>query len=88
MQLPFTVDQFLEVFHRYNLAVWPVHWILGVFRDHQPSGHRTIRTSAAITLGMIEDLGLLAAAIATVVAAIVRRADGGTPRGRLYPTGA
>ena len=60
----------------------------GVFRDHQPSGHRTIRTSAAITLGMIEDLGLLAAAIATVVAAIVRRADGGTPRGRLYPTGA
>jgi hypothetical protein len=79
MQLPFTVDQFLEVFQRYNLAVWPVQWILGmlglvavslalsqrrnasrwvsgilalmwfwmaaeyppgVFRDHQPNGHR------------------------------------------------
>jgi integral membrane sensor domain MASE1 len=30
MQLPFTVDQFLEVFQRYNLAVWPVQWILGM----------------------------------------------------------
>ena len=82
MQLPFTVDQFLEVFRRYNLAVWPVQWILGmlglvavslalsqrrnasrwvsgilalmwfwmaaayprgVFRDHQPNGHRDDR---------------------------------------------
>jgi Family of unknown function (DUF6064) len=82
MQLPFTVDQFLEVFQRYNLAVWPVQWILGmlglvavslalsqrrnasrwvsgilalmwfwmaaayspgVFRDHQPNGHRDDR---------------------------------------------
>ena len=223
MQLPFTVDQFLEVFQRYNLAVWPVQWILGMlglvavslalsqrrnasrwvsgilafmwfwmaaayhlaffaiinraaiafaaafavqgmlfawlvvrttgvtYRPQSTAaaiigaalityavigypllgyalGHRypaaptfgvpcpstiftlgigvwagaslprrlliaplawsIVGTSAAITLGMIEDFGLLAAAIATIVAAIVRRADGGTPRGRLYPTGA
>lgn len=28
MQLPFTTDQFLDVFGRYNLTVWPAQWIL------------------------------------------------------------
>lgn len=28
MGLPFTLDQFLDVFRRYNLAVWPAQWIL------------------------------------------------------------
>jgi hypothetical protein len=28
MSLPFTLDQFLDVFRRYNLAVWPAQWIL------------------------------------------------------------
>lgn len=28
MRLPFTIDQFLEVFRRYNLAVWPAQWVL------------------------------------------------------------
>jgi hypothetical protein len=28
MSLPFTLDQFLDVFRRYNLAVWPMQWIL------------------------------------------------------------
>jgi hypothetical protein len=26
--MPFTIDDFLEVFRRYNEAVWPVQWIL------------------------------------------------------------
>jgi len=28
VQLPFTIDQFFEVFRRYNLAVWPAQWAL------------------------------------------------------------
>jgi uncharacterized protein DUF6064 len=28
MRLPFTIDQFLEVFRRYNLTVWPAQWVL------------------------------------------------------------
>jgi hypothetical protein len=28
MRLPFTVDQFLDVFRHYNLAVWPAQWVL------------------------------------------------------------
>lgn len=28
MWLPFTIDQFLDVFRRYNLAVWPAQWVL------------------------------------------------------------
>ena len=28
MRVPFTVEQFLEVFRRYNEAVWPAQWIL------------------------------------------------------------
>ena len=30
MQLPFTIDQFLDVFRRYNIAVWPAQWVLTV----------------------------------------------------------
>lgn len=28
MQLPFTVDQFFDVFRRYNETVWPAQWLL------------------------------------------------------------
>ena len=28
MRLPFTIDQFLDVFRRYNLAVWQAQWVL------------------------------------------------------------
>src|SRR5215203_467075 len=28
MRLPFTLEQFLDVFRRYNTAVWPMQWIL------------------------------------------------------------
>jgi hypothetical protein len=28
MRLPFTVEQFLDVFARYNEAVWPMQWVL------------------------------------------------------------
>lgn len=28
MRLPFSVEQFLEVFRAYNLAVWPAQWVL------------------------------------------------------------
>ena len=28
MHLPFTIEQFLDVFRRYNEAVWPVQWVL------------------------------------------------------------
>ncbi len=28
VKLPFTVDQFFEVFRRYNEAVWPAQWVL------------------------------------------------------------
>jgi hypothetical protein len=28
MQLPFTIDQFFDVFRRYNLTVWPAQWVL------------------------------------------------------------
>jgi hypothetical protein len=28
MRLPFTIEQFLDVFRRYNTAVWPLQWVL------------------------------------------------------------
>ncbi|HEX6316256.1 MAG TPA: DUF6064 family protein [Gemmatimonadaceae bacterium] len=28
MRLPFTIDEFFEVFRRYNEAVWPAQWVL------------------------------------------------------------
>jgi hypothetical protein len=28
MRFPFTLDQFLDVFQRYNVAVWPLQWIM------------------------------------------------------------
>ena len=28
MRLPFTTDQFLDVFRAYNDAVWPAQWLL------------------------------------------------------------
>ena len=28
MDIPFTIDEFLDVFRRYNEAVWPAQWIL------------------------------------------------------------
>lgn len=28
MRIPFTIDEFLDVFRRYNEAVWPAQWIL------------------------------------------------------------
>jgi hypothetical protein len=28
LSLPFTVEEFLRVFERYNLAVWPMQWVL------------------------------------------------------------
>lgn len=30
MQLPFTIDQFFEIFARYNEAIWPLQWLLVV----------------------------------------------------------
>jgi hypothetical protein len=50
MSLPFTVEQFLEVFERYNLAIWPLHIVaytlglLAVGLAWRPSaaGHRLI----------------------------------------------
>src|SRR5687767_3999183 len=30
MRLPFTVDQFLDVFRQYNEAIWPAQWLLNV----------------------------------------------------------
>ena len=46
MQIPFTIDQFLDVFHSYNEAVWPAQWIMvllgaatvvAVFRMRKPT---------------------------------------------------
>jgi hypothetical protein len=31
MTLPFTIDQFLDVFRRYNDGMWPLQWILNAF---------------------------------------------------------
>jgi hypothetical protein len=50
MRLPFTIDQFLDVFRRYNTAVWPAPWALFaialvvaalVYRD-RPKDHRWV----------------------------------------------
>jgi hypothetical protein len=50
MRLPFTIDQFLDVFRRYNTAVWPAQWVLFaialviavlVYRD-RPKDHRWV----------------------------------------------
>ena len=30
MNLPFTIDQFLDVFRRYNEMVWPIQWVLNL----------------------------------------------------------
>lgn len=29
MRIPFTIEQFLDAFRRYNEAVWPAQWLLG-----------------------------------------------------------
>jgi len=48
--MPFTIDQFLDVFRRYNVAVWPAQWALMaialviallVYRD-KPTDHRWV----------------------------------------------
>ena len=50
MRLPFTIEQFLDVFRRYNTAVWPMQWILVslalvaialALRD-RPNGNRVV----------------------------------------------
>ena len=55
MRLPFTIEQFLEVFRRYNTAVWPMQWILVLLalvaialalRD-RPNGNRVVSTLLA-----------------------------------------
>lgn len=28
MRVPFTIDEFLDVFRRYNVSVWPAQWVL------------------------------------------------------------
>ena len=33
MRLPFTIDQFLDVFSRYNVAVWPAQWGLAAIQN-------------------------------------------------------
>ena len=56
MRLPFTVDQFLDVFRRYNTAVWPAQWALLaialviaalVYRD-RPKDHRWVHGLLAV----------------------------------------
>src|SRR3982751_1598884 len=56
MRLPFTIDQFLDVFRRYNLTVWPAQWILTALavvtvvlalRD-RPGGNRWISAILAL----------------------------------------
>jgi hypothetical protein len=56
MRLPFTLDQFLDVFRRYNTAVWPAQWALLaialviailVYRD-RPRDHRWVHGLLAV----------------------------------------
>ncbi len=54
MKLPFTHDQFLDVFAAYNGALWPVAALLWCL----------VGISAALALGILPDVMLLAGAIA------------------------
>jgi len=56
MRLPFTIDQFLDVFSRYNVAVWPAQWWLAAaavgaaviaVRD-RPNDHRMVSLILAL----------------------------------------
>lgn len=56
LALPFTVEQFLDVFRRYNTAVWPAQWALLaialviaglVYRD-RPKDHRWVHGLLAV----------------------------------------
>lgn len=56
MRLPFTIDQFLDVFRRYNTAIWPAQWVLLaialviaalVYRD-RPKDHRWVHGLLAV----------------------------------------
>ena len=53
MRLPFTIDQFLDVFQRYNTAVWPAQWILGALGLVAVALALTGRRSASRWVSMI-----------------------------------
>ena len=112
MELPFTTEQFLVVFERYNLTIWPIQIIayglglsavlltlsprpygdkivssiLGVlwlwtglvyhvrfFAPINPIAWSVISVSAALSLGIVEDLGLIVAALVGI--ALLYRPD-------------
>lgn len=52
MELPFTIEDFYGVFRDYNMAVWPLQWLLVA--------------QAAFLLGVLPDLGLIAAGVVSV----------------------
>ena len=53
MQLPFTIDQFFEIFARYNEAIWPLQWLLVVV------GASTIRLSSLKTLASARAIAII-----------------------------
>ncbi len=89
MQLPFSVDQFLGVFARYNLAIWPMQVIayfiavavlfLAIKKTKYsdilliPLLWSIIGFVAAIVLGIREDLGLLVAGLIGTIMIWLRR---------------
>jgi Family of unknown function (DUF6064) len=53
--IPFTVDQFLSVFERYNVAVWPAQlilYVIGLCAIYLAIQHSDLRKGVAIILSM------------------------------------
>ena len=70
MDMPFRVEQFFDVFARYNLGTWPAPLVMnGLAVLVVPA----VASTAAFTLGVSQDLGLLVAGLVALVMLLLPR---------------
>lgn len=68
--LPFSPEEFFALFERYNLTIWPAQIVA---LAEIPIVWSLIGSTAAILLGVFEDLGLLVAIAALLVCRMASR---------------
>jgi hypothetical protein len=63
MRLPFTVDQFLDVFGAYNASLWPVAVVLWLASAHMVLDYYRQRANVRLSLGLLAAQWLWAGAV-------------------------
>lgn len=72
--MPFRVEQFFDVFARYNLGTWPAPLVMnGLAVLVVPLLWAAVGSTAAFTLGVYQDLGLLVAGLVALVMLLLPR---------------